>query len=149
MHYLKYKNMPELGQFLGELIGEAMSESENFNQIDGIVPVPLHPTKKRIRGYNQSEEISRGISDVLKIPVLSNALHRRQKTSTQTRKKRYERWENVKEVFETGTDELKNYRHILLVDDVITTGATLESCIAALKDKNQLKISVATLAYSD
>ena len=126
-----------------------LSASPGFNSIDVIAPVPLHPKKQKSRGYNQSEWIARGISESMKKPVSVNNLIRNLHTSTQTRKNRYERWENVEHIFEIKdkTDFLG--KHVLLIDDVVTTGSTLESCTLELLQINDVKVSIATLAFAD
>ncbi len=145
IHYIKYKGMKELGFVTGQRFGMALSESSEFNSIDVVVPVPLHPKKQKMRGYNQSEWIARGISDSFGKPVSVNNL----RTSTQTRKTRYERWENVENIFEVLNPEEFANKHILLVDDVVTTGSTLESCAFQLLQIENVKVSIATLAFAD
>jgi len=113
------------------------------------VPVPLHPKKQKLRGYNQSEWIARGIAESLRKPVSVDNLRRNLHTSTQTRKNRYERWENVENIFEVLIPEVFTGKHILLVDDVVTTGSTLESCAFQLLQVEKVKVSIATLAYAD
>jgi len=132
---------------MGRLFGLELRNS-CFATADLIVPAPLHPAKLRERGYNQSELIARGISGVINIPVETGLLLRTIPTGTQTKKSRYERWENVKDTFSiTDAEKLKN-RHILLVDDVITTGATIEACASALLEKTEgVTISIASLAF--
>jgi len=149
IHFIKYKGMKELGFETGRRFGIALSESPGFNSVDIIVPVPLHPKKQKIRGYNQSEWIAKGISDTLKKPVSTDNLKRNLHTSTQTRKNRYERWENVENIFETVKPEEFTGKHILLIDDVVTTGSTLESCAFQLLQVENVKVSIATLAFAD
>lgn len=149
IHFIKYKGMKELGFETGKRFGISLSESAGFCSVDCIVPVPLHPKKEKIRGYNQSEWIAKGLSESMKIPVSLNNLRRNLHTSTQTRKNRFERWENVENIFEAIHPEEFEGKHILLVDDVVTTGSTLESCAFQLLQINKVKVSIATLAFAD
>jgi ComF family protein len=147
IHNLKYKNNKEIGTFLGKIYGHELKNSPNAD-VDIIVPVPLHKSKFRKRGYNQSEYIARGISEVLKLPVITNAIERKIASESQTRKSRFERWENVRNIFQVIEPESFSDKHILLVDDVVTTGATLEACAMAILEVPGTKISVATLAFA-
>jgi ComF family protein len=146
LHDLKYKSKKEIGVELGRLLGYNIKESPFFDQIDFIVPVPLHPKKKLLRGYNQSMCIAKGISEITGIPADDNTLIRNVNTETQTKKSRIERWENVSNIFELKSDKFKN-KHLLIVDDVITTGSTIEACAIKLQEQNS-KISVASLAVA-
>jgi ComF family protein len=145
---LKYYGNQRIGTFLGRCMAKELSASGFFEGIDGIVPVPLHHKKRKARGYNQSELLAEGISSVVGIPVLKDVLRRRQYTDTQTRKSNYERWSNVMDVFEGVSPERLSGKHLLLVDDVLTTGATLVACADALKEAEGLRISVLTLAWA-
>ena len=147
IHELKYKGKKHIGQYLGQKFARDLLDSD-FRDVDIIVPVPLHPKKKRKRGYNQSEWIAHGIGDVLDKPVLTKNLYRKTNTSSQTKKSRFDRWENVKHVF--GTKSIKRFsnQHVLLVDDVITTGATLEACINEILNCPNAKVSLISLGYS-
>jgi len=148
LHELKYNNHPEVGRVIGRVYGEDLNKRGYSNEFERIVPIPLHPIKQRRRGYNQSDEFAKGLAETLNIPVLSNAVQRISVTETQTRKSKLRRWENVKEVFRVvNTVEVKG-RRILLVDDVITTGATLEACGQVLLDAGCSEISVAGMAYA-
>ena len=148
IHNLKYKGIKELGYELGKLYGLSLAKSDFLEGMDLIVPVPLHPSKERIRGFNQSHLISDGLSDATGIPVNKVLLARVSKTDTQTRKSRYDRWENVEGIFSvTGGYDLKG-KHILLVDDVITTGSTIESCTNELLRAQGVRVSVAALAVA-
>ncbi len=149
IHYIKYKGLKELGFETGQRFGFALMESAGFNSVDLIIPVPLHPKKQKARGYNQSEWIASGISESMKKPVSVNNLQRNLHTSTQTRKNRYERWENVENIFEVLRPSEFANKHILLVDDVLTTGSTLESCAIPLLQIEGVKVSIATLAFAD
>ena len=146
LHSLKYNHKPEIGVFLGKELGAEMLSSGNFSDIDYIIPVPLHPNRAKKRGYNQSERIASGISAVMGIPVLTDALIRNDDTKTQTKMNKDERWQNVSGKFSlVDANRLKGC-HVLLVDDVLTTGATTEACGAILLSVEGLKISVAVLA---
>jgi ComF family protein len=148
IHQLKYKGINEIGSELGRIYGNSLKSSGFMKEIDLIIPVPLHPSKKRQRGYNQSDLISHGISDATGIPMASDLLVRKTVTKTQTRKSRYDRWTNVRDIFRvTDQDRLKDL-HILLVDDVITTGSTIEACANELLKAGNVKVSVAALAFS-
>lgn len=149
IHQLKYKKAREVGVFIGEIMGRDLLESDFYNNIDIIIPVPLHPKKEKKRGYNQAEIFALGLSKSMNIPINKTALIRTYASETQTKKSRFKRWENVKEIFSvTPTEDLKN-KHILIVDDVITTGATLEACINMLINNiDGIKISVAAIAVA-
>lgn len=148
LYELKYYGNRELGFILGKCMAEEMKESGFFQGIDAIVPVPLHPKKKRSRGYNQSEVLAKGISSILDIPIVDDVLKRNQNTTTQTHKSRFGRWMNVDEAFECCNAEKIKGKHILLLDDVVTTGATIVACSDALKEVQGLRISVLGLALA-
>ena len=148
IHKLKYKNRKDIGIEMGRIYGNTLIKDGVFKDISYIIPVPLFIKKKHKRGFNQSEMIAQGLAEYLPAQLRCDFLVRKKATQTQTRKSRYERWENIQGVFDANhTTELEN-SHILLVDDVFTTGATIEGCINALCDIKGIKISVATLAYS-
>jgi ComF family protein len=148
IHSLKYKGNKEIGFELGKIYGSVLSRSGFLNGIDIIVPVPLHASKRRLRGFNQSEVISEGIGLASGLPVDALSLKRTEVTDTQTRKSRYERWENVSGIFEVADPDKLRGKHILLVDDVITTGSTIESCAGELLKLEGVKVSAAAIAYS-
>ena len=147
LYHLKYKGRKDIGIFLGNLLGSRLMEV-SFDQFDLIVPVPLHPVRQRRRGFNQSEIIAMGISEVTGKKVVSNALRRSQFTTTQTRKGRFARWQNVEGIFTTRIPATVKNRHVLLIDDVVTTGATLEAAGNALLKAGVSKLSVATAAFA-
>ncbi len=147
MHKLKYRNRPEIGFKLGREIGKTIQE-HTPNQIDFIIPVPLHQKKFKKRGYNQSDYIADGISSTSQIPTVKALLLRSIETSTQTKKSKMERRENMKNVFELNPYEAYKNAHFLLTDDVLTTGATLESAAAKLLEIPGAKVSVYTLAIA-
>ncbi len=149
IHNLKYNGRPEVGHILGNLVGEKLKASEFYKSIDYIVPVPLHPKKERIRGYNQSLCIAEGISETLGVPIFQNQLIRKKITETQTRKSRFIRYENMLSVFDVFEPEQLQHKHVLLVDDVITTGATLEACGNALIKSGVEKLSIACVAFAE
>lgn len=146
LHQFKYKNQPEIGLMLGKKIGERLKSSGSNIQL--IIPVPLHPSRQRKRGYNQSEYLAKGIAAVLQVPVHSNILLRKTATSTQTKKDRFARVENMKEIFTIKNSALLVSQHVLLVDDVITSGATIEACALSLESAAPASISVAAAAYT-
>jgi ComF family protein len=148
IHQLKYKGAREIGAELGRIYAVSLMSSTFLDDIDMIIPVPLHPSKVRQRGFNQSDEISQGISSVSGLPVDTATLVRKTVTQTQTRKSRYDRWTNVSDIFfVTDEDKLKG-RHVLLVDDVITTGSTIEACADEILKTEETKVSVAAIAFS-
>jgi ComF family protein len=148
IHNLKYKGIKELGYELGRIYGLSLKSSGFTVNIDLIIPVPLHPSKKRNRGFNQSELISTGISDATGLPVNINSLARSKVSATQTRRSRFERWTNVEGIFRVTDPDILKDRHILLVDDVITTGSTIESCANELLKVEGVKVSVVALAFA-
>lgn len=146
IHQLKYKGQTDIGFLLGNRIGENILLSSQ--KPDLIIPIPLHPKKEHSRGYNQSQSIAEGIANILQIPISTKLLTRKINTTTQTRKNRYNRFENLKDAFEIkSSPDLKNL-HILLVDDLLTTGATFEACGKLLLDNGLNKLSIAALAYA-
>lgn len=146
LHELKYKGNKEAGIFLGQQIGLCVEDAPAYHDIDYIIPVPLHPKRQRERGYNQSEMIANGISEITGFQVGTKYLIRTINTATQTKKSKEERYENVKDIFVLQHAEELEGKHVLLVDDVLTTGATLESCAHKLKSIPGITISAATAA---
>ena len=148
LYELKYYGNYRIGRFLGRCMAADLQRDGFFRNMDGIIPVPLHKKKERERGYNQSEMLAEGISSVTGVPVLRGLLVRCQQAESQTRKGSYERWVNVKDVFECVSEKELEGKHILLVDDVMTTGATLVACADALSGVSGLRISILTLALA-
>lgn len=146
IHGLKYHHCHENGIFLGQEIGKSLLKAPDYQGIDYIIPIPLHPKKEKIRGYNQSHVIAEGIRETMNVPIAENCLVRKVFTDTQTKKSREERWQNVKDIFEVKNPAQLVGKHVLLVDDVLTTGATLMSAGKALAHVEGIKISVVTAA---
>jgi ComF family protein len=146
LHHLKYKNQPDIGILLGKKYGQHLITVADFASIDVIIPVPLHPSKQLKRGYNQSEQFAIGLSETMQKPLITTCLLKRTKTQSQTRKGRMDRWYNVKEGFLLENNELITNKKILLVDDVITTGATLDVCVNELLKAANTQVSVACIA---
>ena len=146
IHELKYKGNKEAGIFLGQQLGETLKEAPLFQGIDYLIPVPLHPKREKQRGYNQSLMIAQGISEVTGISIGDKYLVRAVHTATQTKKSAEERFKNVKDIFEVRFPEELEGKHVLLIDDVLTTGATLEACAHQLESIPGITISAATAA---
>ena len=149
IHFIKYKGMKELGFKTGRKFGLVLKNANGFSDIDIVIPVPLHPKKQKKRGFNQSDWIAKGISETMNKPLSIGNLYRKFHTSTQTRKNRFERWQNVENIFGINKPEDFAGKHILLVDDVITTGSTLEASAIQILKIPQTKVSIATLAFAD
>lgn len=149
LHGLKYKDKPQIGIQLGTLIGQHVQNMPGFKDLQVLIPVPLHPRKEFTRGYNQSEKIADGIGAVLQIPVMNTYIKRTKFTESQTRKTRFLRWDNVANKFIVSRTLLSKFTHIALVDDVITTGSTLEAIIQLIHENNpEIRISVLSLALT-
>jgi ComF family protein len=148
LHHLKYKGNMNAGIFAGRLMGESMLSSGQFSQVNALVPLPLFPSRERKRGYNQAEILCEGISDVTGIRVLRDVVSRLSASQTQTHKNRVERWQNMEGRFIVKDNTPLKDKHLLLVDDVITTGATLEACGQELLRAGPGSLSVFTLAYT-
>ena len=146
IHELKYKGNSDVGFFLGQEIGKSIKKAPLFQGLDYLIPVPLHPKRERERGYNQSKMIAVGISEATGILVGEKYLLRSVNTATQTHKSKEERWQNVKDIFELQHAEQLEGKYVLLIDDVLTTGATLEACALKLSTVPGISISCATAA---
>ena len=146
VHGLKYKGRTQTGIYLGRELGKAIKEGGWG--IDAIVPVPLHRKKEHKRGYNQSALIAEGVAEVMQIPVLHHGVSRIRNTETQTEKTRAERIDNVAKAFALRKPELLKDKHILLVDDVVTTGATIESCSLEILTVPNVTVSIATIGIA-
>jgi ComF family protein len=148
LHQLKYKGNKDVGFFLGRMMGNSLTAIDRFSDIDMLIPLPLFASRQKKRGYNQSEVLCNGMADIMKLPVVNDAIIRLTATETQTHKSRIERWINMEGKFELIKPNDLAGKHILLVDDVITTGATLEACGQEILKAAGIKISIATLAYT-
>ena len=146
LHALKYQGHEEVGQILGNWYGADLKESNYHQQFDLIVPVPLHLKKLKKRGYNQSDSFAKGLAQVLEVPWEATILARTADTSTQTKKTRLERWQNVGALFSIADPGTVYNKRVLLVDDVMTTGATLEACALVLLEAGAQEVSVAAIA---
>ncbi len=146
IHQLKYKHKKEVGFLLGKLYGVELQKLSILKNLDYLVPVPLHPHKIKKRGYNQSEVIAQGMSESMSVQVYTEGFIRSIHTDTQTKKSKYKRWENVDSIFKIKDKQTFENKHILLIDDVITTGATLESCAQEILKCRNARVSVATIA---
>lgn len=147
LHLLKYKDREEIGELLGELFATDLKrDGVTFPEV--LIPVPLHPDKLKLRGYNQCHSIARGLKKQIDITVELDLLNRVIASPTQTRKARFDRWLNVAEIFEVSHPERIQGRSVLLIDDVITTGSTLEACGRCLLDAGAREINIATLAFA-
>ncbi|MEP7109024.1 MAG: ComF family protein [Ferruginibacter sp.] len=148
IHQLKYRANQEIGIYLGELMGQSLVNSNRFKKIDYLIPLPLYPDKERKRGYNQAAVICTGLSGIMNVPVLQGNVTRQRFTETQTKKHRTERWENVADSFLVNDKEKLYGKNLLLIDDVLTTGATLEACGQSILQADDVKLSIATLSMA-
>lgn len=146
---LKYHHQKNIGYILGKQMGITLKDTV-FQDVDTIIPVPLHPKRQRERGYNQSEWIAKGLGEILQKEVCTDFLIRSVHTKSQTSKTRTERFDNIHNVFSVTSNDLLNNKHILLVDDVVTTGSTLISCAKALQENSKnIQLSIGCLAKAD
>ena len=148
LYELKYKGHPEVGEVMGRLMAKELQPSGFFDGIDGIVPIPLAKKRQRQRGYNQSLEIARGISEITGLPIYNKVVRRKAFEGSQTNKGRWERNENVEGVFELKDASAIQGKHLLMVDDVVTTGATVIACVQELCKAGNVKVSVIALGFS-
>ncbi|MFN0082593.1 MAG: ComF family protein [Ferruginibacter sp.] len=146
IHDLKYKGNKDAGIYLSEMMGNSMVSTDRFKNIDYLIPLPLFAEKEYKRGFNQADIVCNGLSNTMNIPVLTKNVVRIRFTETQTKKHRTERWDNVFDSFKVTDKSILENKHILLVDDVITTGATLDACAQVINQIKGIKISIATLA---
>jgi len=148
IHRLKYEDQKEIGISLGEMAASALNEEDFFHKVDYLIPVPIHPLKERKRGYNQSEYIAKGIENQSKIKLLKRAIIKRINTDSQTRKGKFKRWTNVSSSFEVCDASILKEKHLLLIDDVVTTGSTIEACAQELQKVEGVKLSILAMAFT-
>lgn len=148
IYELKYRNHPEIGEVMGRMMARELQSTGFFDGIDAIVPVPLAKKRQRQRGYNQSVEIARGVSAVTDLPIYNKVVRRTVFEGSQTNKGRWERNENVEKVFELADDDNIDGKHLLIIDDVVTTGATVIACAKELVRAGDVKVSVLALGLA-
>lgn len=148
IHGLKYKGYENISPFLGDWLGGELKTVEHYQNIDAVIPVPLHKNKLKSRGYNQVEGFGKQIALALNAEYLNDVLLKVTNTASQTDKKRFARWNQTDELFTLQNAKSIENKHLLLVDDIITTGATLEACISVLNQAKNVKISIACMAMA-
>ena len=148
LYELKYKNHPEIGVVMGRMMAKELMRSGMFEGIDAIVPVPLARKRERERGYNQSLELAKGVSEVTGLPIYNKVVKRTKFMGSQTQRGRWERNENVENVFELTNGDSISGKHLLLIDDVVTTGATIIACAQEMQKASDVKISVLALGFA-
>ncbi len=149
LHEIKYRNHKELGYHMGQVLGRYFLEELKQMQVDMLIPIPLHPNRLKKRGYNQSELLCKGVGHVSHLPVDDHCLSRIVSNESQTNKGRWQRWQNVNDIFCCHTAEKLTGKHLLLVDDVLTSGATMEAAVATLQAAaDNIKVSVLCLAWA-
>ncbi len=148
IHQLKYKGQKHVGITVGKLYGHELSYCDDFNTVNTVIPVPLHPKKQKKRGYNQSDCFAEGLAQSMNAEADLKVLYRAVESDSQTKKSRFSRWQNVESVFQLQNTETLAGKHVLLVDDVITTGATLEACAQTLLQVPDIKVSIVAIAYA-
>jgi ComF family protein len=148
VHQFKYEGKKQVGEQFGKLMAEALMQSPRFSEMDVLLPLPLFANRQKKRGYNQAQVLCESIAKRMKIPVLSNAMQRISATETQTHKSRIDRWRNMEGKFQLVNRASLRNKHVLLVDDIITTGATIDACASELLLVEGIRISIAALAYT-
>lgn len=148
LHELKYKDNHDIGIIMGQHAAIDLLQADDFKSVEIIIPLPLHPKKLILRGYNQSELIAKGLATIMEVPIDTTTLIRTKENTTQTKKTVFERFENTQGIFDVTDTKILEGKHVLLVDDVLTTGSTLEAAIVALMQIKDIKISIFTLAIA-
>jgi ComF family protein len=149
LHEIKYRGNTSTARYMGRMMGRSLEKAHPFNTIDAIIPLPLFPERERQRGYNQAALIAEGIAAIMMVPIRKDLLIRMHATGTQTKRSRTERWENVRSAFGLRVENALEGKTILLVDDVATTGATLEAAAQVLVREAGCRVCIATLAYAN
>ncbi len=149
IHNLKFRGREEIGRELGKWLGEEISQNSDYQYIDVVVPVPLHKKRLRERGYNQVEKFGIEIAELLNAKYIDSVLKKNSHNKKQSKRERNNRWINTSETFGIQNESLLENKHVLLVDDIITTGATIEACVNALKAIPGIKISIAAMAIAE
>ena len=148
IHHLKYNGHKDIGIYLGNVLGSEIRHFPGLDNIDCIIPIPLHKKKLKKRGFNQAALIAEGVGQVIGAEVNSSSVYREVPTDTQTKKSRYRRWENVSDIFKVRDEQKLMGKHVLVIDDVITTGATMEACLQTLQKVPGIKLSIAAVAFA-
>ena len=148
IHHMKYNGCKEIGIYLGNVLGSEIRCIPGLDKIDCIIPIPLHKKKLKKRGFNQAALIAEGVGQVIGVEVNSTSVYRGVPTDTQTKKSRYRRWENVSDIFEISDEQKLMGKHVLVVDDVITTGSTMEACLQTLHRVPGIQLSIAAVAFA-
>ncbi|HET7360412.1 MAG TPA: phosphoribosyltransferase family protein [Salinimicrobium sp.] len=148
IHNLKYRGKEEIGEYLGIWLGNELKALKSYKEITAVVPVPLHRTKLKKRGYNQVEKFGKELARAMEIPYIDSVLVKKSASNTQTFKKRFARWGSIDETFMIENPKKLENAHILLIDDLVTTGATLEACAGKLLAIPGIKLSIATMAIT-
>ncbi|WP_340199634.1 ComF family protein [Ascidiimonas sp. W6] len=149
IHNLKYKHQEQIGDMLGVWMGYELSKIENYKKIDAVIPVPLHHKRLKKRGYNQVAQFGKQLAVALDANYIDNVLYRTVNSRTQTLKNRLKRWEHIETIFAIKNQHILKNKHLLIVDDIITTGATIEACANSLKVIQGIKLSIATMAITE
>ncbi|MCE3259451.1 MAG: ComF family protein [Bacteroidetes bacterium] len=148
LHNIKYQEQKELAMYLGKIYTQELLKDRFSLDYDLIIPIPLHRNKLKTRGFNQSEWFAMGIAEESRVSLATGVMERINETATQTKKRKYQRWENVQGIFRVKERAALEGKHVLIVDDVITTGATLEAAWQCLKEINGVRVSVASIAFA-
>ncbi len=148
LHELKYKDNHDIGVIMGQYAAVDLLQADDFKSVEIIIPLPLHPKKLILRGYNQSELIAKGLATIMEVPIDTTTLIRTKENTTQTKKSVFERFENTQGIFDLTDTKILEGKHVLLVDDVLTTGSTIEAAVVALMQIKDIKISIFTLAIA-
>lgn len=148
MHLLKYKGRQDIGAWIGETHSIEMAMNDKFKKIDLVIPVPLHPKKKRKRGYNQVSRYGQILADRFEVPFEQNLLIRSQMAQSLTQKNRFERNESMRDAFLVVNETSIKFKHVLLVDDIITSGATLTACAHQILNQPGTRVSLASMAFT-